>query len=1265
MSDVHRARIEATGEEVALKVMRAPATFDDEAATRERFAREARVLAGLSHPSIVRYVAHGTTLDGRPYVAAEWLDGETLADRIARSRLAPRDAAALGASLADALATAHAAGVVHRDVKPTNVMIGRDGQPKLIDFGVAKSNAPALTLDGAIVGSHGYMSPEQLRGSADVGAGADVYALGCVLFRTLTGATPFEGPSEAERLARMLLENAPDVRERRPDVPESLALVIATMLQAEPKERPTARDLTARLAAIARDIDSVAPASIRDDALSRAEQSLVSVVVVSATAPDAATTPGQAAPVDPVFDDVRAALSERGARVEKLPSGACAAIFGPRAALGEQVHAAACAALEARRIAGDRPIALTTGRAEIAARGTVGDALARAAALARLGGTAVSVDEATASLLASRFVVESRGTVYALVSERSAPEAARTVRGRVVPLFGRDDERTALERAWRACVDTKRGAAVLIVGAAGVGKTRLSAELAHRVRAIDAHVVVARADPLASGAPYALARAIATSLVDVDAAPASRRSVPPGSLASAQQRRRSRPDGGENAMPGATLTPFVAQLLGRGEGFADDEALRAARLDPALMRDRLRDAFAAVVARAHATRPLLVIVEDLQWADAASIRLLAHAAASAPRALLVLALARPEIDDGPLPFGPDAKVIRLAPLGTAAARSLARTVAGDEAGEDTIDRIVRLGDGNAFFVEELARVASSSGSETLPESVVAITHARLGALPAYARHVLRAASLLRPWIAREPLVELLGTSAAGADLDATLDELVGREVLVREEGGFVFRHELLAEAAHASLTEEDARRGHLATASLLVRRGASDPRRIAEHLERGGDRAGAARAFARAAKAALDGDAASEALACADRAVACGAEGEALGLANAVRAAALRWRGDLRRAIGFGIDALAVLEPGSAAYLEAAADVGACAGSAGDIPALERVAGLLLDLADDSQAWRIRAFAAVAVSLIRIGDVVRADLLLGRADAMRARLGSDHAIADIGLLNARAARRNYGGDPLAYLETMPAVVENAMHLRDLRTACLARAHLGYGWAAVGAWNEAGETLRVALDEAEKLALPAARASALHNLSLVAEAEGDRDRALALQEEALAASIDQRATRLATACRLYLAHIRLRAGRPDLALVQASAAREAAKEAPLVASAEAALALVHAARGEGDLALSHARAAMEIYVRIGGAGEDDGIVHLALARSLVVSGDADAARAAAVAARDRLSVRASLVSDPRLRASFLTRVPDSVETSALCRELGLDGANLAT
>src|SRR5687768_2204307 len=148
MGDIYRARVEATGERVALKVMREAASFDDDRAARERFLRESRVLAGLDHPNVVRYIAHGTTVDGRPFLASEWLDGPTLSERLSRGRLSVHEAVKLGFGIAAALRAAHEAGVTHRDVKPSNIVLmtppSRSGAapgetiPVLIDFGVAK-----------------------------------------------------------------------------------------------------------------------------------------------------------------------------------------------------------------------------------------------------------------------------------------------------------------------------------------------------------------------------------------------------------------------------------------------------------------------------------------------------------------------------------------------------------------------------------------------------------------------------------------------------------------------------------------------------------------------------------------------------------------------------------------------------------------------------------------------------------------------------------------------------------------------------------------------------------------------------------------------------------------------------------------------------------------------------------------------------------------------------------------------------------------------
>ncbi|MGH7435221.1 MAG: serine/threonine-protein kinase, partial [Polyangiaceae bacterium] len=166
---VYRARDEVSGQNVALKVIAIPGV---DAGEEARFRREGRVLAGLSHPGIVRVVAFGQLDDGQPYIAMEWLDGEDLAQRQRRSPLTLDECIRAAAEVADALAAAHAAGIVHRDVKPSNVFLCGSGprerpeafQVKLVDFGVAAAEDAKLTRTGAIVWTPAYMAPEQARG---------------------------------------------------------------------------------------------------------------------------------------------------------------------------------------------------------------------------------------------------------------------------------------------------------------------------------------------------------------------------------------------------------------------------------------------------------------------------------------------------------------------------------------------------------------------------------------------------------------------------------------------------------------------------------------------------------------------------------------------------------------------------------------------------------------------------------------------------------------------------------------------------------------------------------------------------------------------------------------------------------------------------------------------------------------------------------------------------------------------------------------------
>ncbi|HEU0033475.1 MAG TPA: protein kinase [Kofleriaceae bacterium] len=235
MGLVYEAIDRDSGRRVAIKVITGLPSPDDHA----RFASEAEALERLDHPAIVDYVTHGETSRGEPYIAMEWLVGESLQMRLAHGALPVAEAVVMAERIADALAHAHAHGIVHRDLKPSNIFLvdGKPEQAHLIDFGVAKLADRDLTNTGQMIGTPGYMAPEQVRGEKTVDRRADLFALGCVLYRALAGRAPFEGAEVMEVLARLLLEHPPAITELVPDVPPRLAHLIGSLLAKDPASR--------------------------------------------------------------------------------------------------------------------------------------------------------------------------------------------------------------------------------------------------------------------------------------------------------------------------------------------------------------------------------------------------------------------------------------------------------------------------------------------------------------------------------------------------------------------------------------------------------------------------------------------------------------------------------------------------------------------------------------------------------------------------------------------------------------------------------------------------------------------------------------------------------------------------------------------------------------------------------------------------------------------------------------------------------------------
>ncbi len=261
MSSVYRAHDKLLERTVALKILHEQFTRDD--AYVERFRREARAVAQLAHPNIVTVIDRGEQ-DGRQFIVFEYVDGMNLKELLDQEgRLDPREAIELSLQVARGLAFAHENGLVHRDVKPQNVLIDADGRAKVTDFGIAHAlDVDGMTITGTIMGSSNYIAPEQARGEP-VDEQSDIYSLGCVLYELLTGEVPFDGDNFVAVAMRHVNEPVPTVGEVRRDVPPHLDWTVERAMAKDNHERfASMSEFAAELEACHAELDGAEGATV-------------------------------------------------------------------------------------------------------------------------------------------------------------------------------------------------------------------------------------------------------------------------------------------------------------------------------------------------------------------------------------------------------------------------------------------------------------------------------------------------------------------------------------------------------------------------------------------------------------------------------------------------------------------------------------------------------------------------------------------------------------------------------------------------------------------------------------------------------------------------------------------------------------------------------------------------------------------------------------------------------------------------------------------
>lgn len=1260
---------------VAVKVLA------DGAVDRERFLREAHLLSQLEHPAIVRYVAHGETEGGEPYLVMEWLEGRDLSARLAEQPLGMAAGLELARRVADALGAAHRAGIVHRDLKPSNVFLPGDnlGRATLIDFGIARGlgRGSAVTATGFLVGTPGYMAPEQARGSREIDGRADVFAVGCLLYECITGRPPFAGDTSVAMLAKVLLDERPRLADVLPDAPPELDALLARLLARDPADRPRDGEAAAEELGALMERLGGQQMELATPTLTRAERRLGCVILVAPPGvlrdraeADAATEVMSGAETaiassdespSAIYGRVTALTRALRARVEVIPGGVILVVPGGDGSLTEHVVRGARCALALRGVSGGALVALSTGRAS-SAPGSPGEALDRAFARLRAAvgegssGDHVLVDDVAAGLLASTF--ELRRTPSGFVLRGAAAEAgAHTLLGKETPCVGRDRELGMLGLLVDECLDEPVARVALLLGPAGVGKSRVRHELELRLAAREPAPAVwsARGDVVSAGSPYGLLRSLLSTGLGLPTGPAEQR-------AEAFVARIEARVGADRA---GRVAAFLGALLGLAVGAGAE--LAAAAEDPLLMGDQTRRALLELLSAECAAQPVVWVLEDLHWGDWPSLRLVdAALGALSDRPFFVLASARPEVEDlFPRLFAEhNPQEIRLPPLTRKAVERLVRHVLGERASAEVVARVVAGAAGHPLQVEELVRLAADGQDFAPAGTLLAMIDARIEAMDPAVRRVLRAAAVLGRTFSRGGLVALLGPEIR-AELGRCLDELVRREWIAEQlaprlagESEYSFRQDLLQEAAYARLTEGDLRMGHRLAGAFLEAAGESDAMALARHFDLGKDGARAAVFFARAAEQALDGGDFAAAVERAAKAAALTSEARVRGRALSLQADAHLHRGELPLVCERARAALVAAEPASADACRAARVLAVASARSGDRAGLEAVAEALI-AASDAQPPRlpyVAAAAAAAVQLAVVGALPAADRVLA---CIAPRLtGDDVEPAARGHYHhACGARAAMGGDVGTNIAELREAVRAFDAAGDLRAACSSRKTLGWYAGECGAFEEGERLLREAIVAAEQLGLPNLAAHARQDLASPLLRLGKLDEAEAEERAALAVVVAQGDLRLASICRAMLAWIARERGEIEASEREAREALALAPSETARLTALAQLATTELVAGREAEALASAEEGLRILDTLGAAEEGTTQLFLTAARAADALGQHERAVALVTRARGDVLERADRLRDGALRSAFLTRIGENAETLALFEAWG--------
>jgi len=1082
-----------------------------------RFTREARVLADIHDEGVVPYVAHG--IDGStPYLAMRWLDGEDLDHRLARGELSVPETIALGRRIASGLGAAHARGVVHRDVKPTNIFLvqGDPSQAVLLDFGIARSRSELTqTARGMVIGTPGYLAPEQARADAEVDARADVFALGSVLWECVAGRPAFDGPTVMTILTKVLFDPVPQLLEVVPSVPHGFSALVMRTMSKEPDARP------ADGAALARELLTLSSedAPAQRTGIGDAERTLVTVLV--------------ARDLDPPKGGMAtwtALAAQWALRLESLADGTVAALLRGEAVATDQAANAARLGLSLRQARPSLAVGMATGRS-VLTEGAEGDIIARAAALVGVS-PGVLVDATTAGLLGDRFRMRlDAGRAELLEEDRS---------GRSRRVVGREHELELAQALFARVLVDETPQTLLLGSDPGLGKTALAREIVTHIAASEAvpSVWQVAGERLTQDEPWALMGRLLRSAGAPEETDSTRAATALSRWASARL--------GETD-PGVEVVLTMAGLMQRDSS----PFMRAARESQGVFSVHAHETLLRLV-RADRS-PLLIVIEDLHHADQVSYEALANLVSMEPPASVLLVVTSRLSEPGAARLdrlGRGARSTRLT-LGRLSAKSAEELVCEglDPASRDLEARVQDIcvrADGSPFLLNELVR-AERAGVRGLPGTVSAVLQGRFDALPASARRVLRAASVLGAGTP-DDLLAVTGP----LDIDAALNVLLSDGILGREPGNAAvsFRNPLLHEVAYGMLTEGDRVLAHQLVAQRLEESGRGSAALLAEHWLRAKQPARASAWLNQLARDALATDDVASAMRFAERGLTA-ATGALRGDLLATLAEAKLWGNDLTAAAEAAREALRLLPRGARAWCRAVGASGVAEGRLGNIDALEALAMDLVLVGGDVDP---QGPSALATALARVSNHL---FFLNRLDAGNAVVahlegiaktdGAGDPLVEMRVAQALGIATRFRGNLREHVEWSERALERAQALGDRRTSALLLTNLGDALRTVGRSAEAETLLRSGLTAARSMGLSALEVPLRLNLGAALSELGRDDEACTELQVVVRDVLADGDARVVVDARLTYARALARAGRSSEAMQHVEAASEGLAE----------------------------------------------------------------------------------------------------------------------